>query len=105
VVDGPLISAYKHKLVAEASKARLPTIYGARDAVEVGGLMSYGTSFRETFRRAASYVDQILKGAKAGDLPIEEPTKFELVVNLNTARRLDLIIPESILVRADQIIR
>lgn len=105
VVDGPLVSTYKRKLVAQASKAHLPTIYGARDAVEVGGLMSYGTSFREIFRRAASYVDQILRGAKAADLPIEEPTKFELVINLGTAKSLGLTLPESILLRADEVIR
>ena len=105
VMDGPQVSTFKEKLVRASLRSRLPSMYGARDAVEVGGLMSYGTNFRETFRRAASYVDRILKGAKPSDLPIEEPTRFELVVNLNAAHALGLAIPQSILERADEVIK
>jgi putative ABC transport system substrate-binding protein len=88
-----------------ALKTRLPSIYGARGSVDEGGLMSYGPNFGDIFHRTAGYVDKILKGAKPGDLPIEQPTKFELVVNLNTAKALGITIPESILLRADEVIR
>jgi putative tryptophan/tyrosine transport system substrate-binding protein len=87
-----------------AIKHRLPTIYEDKLYVEVGGLMSYGPSFIDLFRRAASYVDRIFKGAKPGDLPIEQPTKFELAINLKTAKALGLTIPPSVLGRADQVI-
>jgi len=92
------------KLVRLALKHRLPGIYWARDYVEEGGLMSYGASFDDVGRRAAYFVDRILKGAKPADLPVEQPTKFELVINLKTAKALGLTIPRSILVRADQVI-
>jgi ABC transporter substrate binding protein len=84
--------------------ARLPAIYNSREWVEAGGLMSYGSNFLDLFRRAAGYVDKILRGAKAGDIPVEQPTKFDLVINLTTAKALGLSIPESFLVRADGVI-
>jgi len=87
-----------------AKQHRLPSIFGAREFVDAGGLMSYAPDFVETFRRAATYVDKILKGAKPADLPIEQPTKYELVVNLKTAKTLGLTIPQSVLIRADEII-
>ena len=83
---------------------RLPTIYNVREFVEAGGLMSYGPNFPDLFRRAADFVDKILRGAKPGDIPVEQPTKFDLVINLTTARALGLTIPESFLLRADEVI-
>jgi len=88
-----------------AQSSRLPSMYAAKEYVDVGGLMSYGPSVPGMFRRAAVYVDKILKGAKPGDLPVEQPTKFELVINLKTAKALGLTIPQSILVRADEVIQ
>jgi len=87
-----------------AASNRIPAIYEQRDFVDVGGLMSYGIDFVEHFRRAASFVDKVVKGAKPANLPIEQPTKFELVINLKTAKALGLNIPQSVLIRADQVI-
>ena len=101
---GAFTYAHRVKLVQLALKHRLPGIYWARDYVEAGGLMSYGASFDDVGRRAAYFVDRILKGAKPADLPVEQPTKFELVINLRTAKALGLTIPQTLLVRADQVI-
>ena len=87
-----------------AAKSRLPAMYGSNEFVDLGGLMSYGPSQPDLFRRAATHVDKLLKGAKPADLPVEQPTKFELVINLKTARALGLAIPQSVLARADQVV-
>src|SRR5262249_35285620 len=87
------------------AKNRLPGIFSSREWVKIGGLMSYGTNIPDLYRRAAAYVAQILQGAKPGDLPIEQPTKFELIINAKTAKALGLIIPQSVLTRADEIIQ
>jgi putative ABC transport system substrate-binding protein len=92
------------RIVELAAQSRLPAIYGAKESAEAGGLMAYGPNLRESYRRAATYVDKILKGAKPGDLPIEQPAKFEFVVNMKTAKALGLTIPPSLLLRADQVI-
>ena len=105
VVDNPLFYVQRVTLAQLAAKARLPAIYRTRIFVDAGGLMSYGASWLDQARRAAAYIDKILKGAKPGDLPIEQPTKLELVVNLRTAKVLGITIPQSILVRADEVIR
>ena len=91
-------------VTAMALGARLPTMHAEREYVEPGGLVSYGPVLVDLWRRAAEYVDKILRGAKPGDLPVEQPTKFELVINLTTAKALDLTIPESFLLRADEVI-
>ena len=93
-------------LIAElAVKSRLPSMYGDRVFVDSGGLISYGPDVLDSFRRAAKYVDKILKGAKPAELPVEQPTKFELVINLKTAKALNLTIPQSVLYRADKVIK
>jgi putative ABC transport system substrate-binding protein len=95
----------RRQLIDFAFKNRLPTMFMSREYGAAGGLMSYGPNFTDGFRHAARYVDKILKGAKAGELPIEQPTMFELVINLKTAKALGLTIPQSLLQRADQIIQ
>jgi putative ABC transport system substrate-binding protein len=95
----------RRRIVNAVVKDRLPAMFYFREFAEVGGLMSYGPNFRELFRRAATYVDKILKGAKPADLPVEQPTKFELVINLKTAKALGLTIPPSLLGRADEVIQ
>jgi putative ABC transport system substrate-binding protein len=105
VLPSNMFGSERRRLVELAAKNRLPAVYERREFVDDGGLMSYGTNFADLFRRAATYVDKILKGAKPADLPVEQPTKFELVLNLKTATALGLTIPQSLLVRADEIIR
>ena len=105
VFGDALLLARQKQITAFAAKHRLPAMYAIRDFADAGGLMAYAPGLAIQFRRAADFVDKILKGAKPGDLPIEQPTQFELVVNLKTARALGLKIPESILLRADEVIR
>jgi putative ABC transport system substrate-binding protein len=104
VLAEPLFTVHRARLADLAVKNGLPAMYGGREYPEAGGLMSYGPDLRDNTRRAATYVDKILKGAKPADLPIEQPTKFELVINLKTAKALGLTIPRSVLLRADQLI-
>ena len=104
VASDPLMNTNRIRISTLALGARLPTMHGVRDYVEAGGLMSYGSSIVDQYRRAADYVDKILRGAKPGELPVEQPTKFDLVINLTTAKVLGLTIPESFLLRADEVI-
>jgi putative ABC transport system substrate-binding protein len=104
VAPDPLLNADRIRISALALTARLPTMYGIRENVDAGGLISYGPDYGDQFRRAAEYVDKILRGAKPGDLPIEQPTKFELVVNLRTAKALGISIPSTLLSLADEVI-
>jgi ABC-type uncharacterized transport system substrate-binding protein len=105
VFPSPMFYVNHRRLVDLASKHRLPAVYVFREAVEAGGLMSYGADVPDLLRRAAAHVDKILKGAKPADLPVEQPTKFELVINMKTAKMLGLTIPPSVLARADEIIQ
>jgi putative ABC transport system substrate-binding protein len=105
VFSTPMFSSERKRLVDLAAKNRLPTMYSFRGYVDAGGLMAYGPNLADLARRAATYVDKILKGAKPGDLPAEQPTKFELVINLKTAKALGLTIPQSLLGRADEVIQ
>jgi putative ABC transport system substrate-binding protein len=102
--DDALFTTHRARLVALAAASRLPVIYGIREMVEIGGLMSYGTHISDQWQRAATYVDKILKGAKPADLPVEQPAKFELFINLKTAKALGLTVPPALLLRADQVI-
>jgi putative ABC transport system substrate-binding protein len=104
VASDPLLYANRVRINTLALGARLPTMHAAREYVEAGGLMSYGANFPDLFRRAGDYVDKILRGAKPADLPVEQPTKFDLVVNLITARVLGLTMPPTVLARADEVI-
>jgi putative tryptophan/tyrosine transport system substrate-binding protein len=102
---GPLITANERRIVGFASKSRLPSMYVNRETVDAGGLMSYGADIADSYRRVAYFVDRILKGAKPTDLPVEQPTKFELVISLKTAKQIGLTIPPNVLARADKVIR
>jgi putative ABC transport system substrate-binding protein len=104
-VNSPLTSAYRPIIIEFATKNRLPTMFSSRAEVEAGGLMAYAPSLLDAFRRTAGYVDKILKGANPGDLPIEQPTRYDLIVNLQTAKVLRLTLPQSLLLRATEIIR
>jgi putative ABC transport system substrate-binding protein len=104
VVGDALVITHRVRINTLALIARLPTIYVVREYVEAGGLMSYGPNFPDLFRRAADYVDKILRGAKPGEIPVEQPTKFDLAINLTTAKALGLTVPESFLLRADEVI-
>jgi putative ABC transport system substrate-binding protein len=103
VVD-QLVVANLMRILTFALSARLPMIFSTRDFVRSGGFMSYGPNYSDMFRRSADYVDKILRGMKPGDIPVEQPTKFELVINVTTAKAIGITIPESFLLRADEII-
>jgi putative ABC transport system substrate-binding protein len=105
VTSGGLMNANQKRIVDFALMGRLPSVYYYREAVDAGGLMSYGADIADTYRRVAYYVDKILKGAKPADLPVERPTKFELVINLKTAKQIGLMIPQKVLGRADKVIK
>jgi putative ABC transport system substrate-binding protein len=105
VLASPIIESHRTQIADLAAKNRLPAIYYAPEFVEAGGLMSYGTSFADLFRRTATYVDKILKGRTPADLPVEQPTKFELVINLKAAKQIGLTIPPNVLARADRVIK
>jgi len=105
VLADPFTLNQRARIVEFAAEHRLPAIYENSDFVEAGGLMSYGPNVSDLYRRAASYVDKILRGAKPGDLPIEQPTKFELVINLKTANALGITVPPALLARADEVIQ
>jgi putative tryptophan/tyrosine transport system substrate-binding protein len=105
VLGGELMIANEKRTIGFALKSRLPSVYGNKEAVDAGGLMSYGADQAESYRRVAYYVDRILKGAKPADLPVEQPTKFELVINLKTAKQIGLTIPPEVLARANRLIK
>ena len=105
IQPNPVATANRVQLVGFAQKNRLPAMYGTQEYVESGGLMAYGASGAQRWRRAATFVDKILKGANPGDLPVEQPTKLDLVVNLKAAKAIGLTIPPSLLRRADRVIQ
>jgi putative ABC transport system substrate-binding protein len=105
VAGGRLMSDHQKRIVGFTLKNRLPSTYPYIEAVDAGGLMYYGADLADSYRRVAYYVDKILKGAKPADLPVEQPTKFELVINLKTAKQIGVTIPPNVLARADKVIR
>jgi putative tryptophan/tyrosine transport system substrate-binding protein len=105
VLSGPLMGASGKRIAALAIKSRIPSVYSNRSYVEAGGLMSYGADLADSYRRVAYFVDRILKGAKPADLPVEQPKKFELVINLKTAKQIGVTVPQSLLYRADKVIK
>jgi putative ABC transport system substrate-binding protein len=104
LVDAMFVD-HRKRIAELAAKSRLPTVYGLTDHVEAGGLIAYGANVADLYRRAAVYVDKILKGAKPADLPVEQPTKFEFIINLKAAKQIGLTIPQSVLFRADKVIK
>ena len=104
VAADPVLNTNRMRVAILAVGARLPTMYGIREPIETGGLMYYGPNFADLYRRSADFVDKILRGTKPGDIPVEQPTKFDLVINLSTAKALGLTIPEAFLLRADEVI-
>src|SRR5215472_8056006 len=104
ICSDPVVFTNLVRINILAAAARVPTNYGRREYVEAGGLMSYGANYPDLFRRAAEFVDKILHGAKSAELPVEQPTKFDLVINLTTAKALGLTVPETLLARADEVI-
>ena len=105
LLPGPVMPTHRTEVINLAAKSRLPAMYFRSDFVEAGGLMTYNVNYNDLFRRSAIYVDKILKGAKAGDLPVEQPKKFELVINLKTAKQIGLTIAPNVLNRADRVIK
>ena len=105
VLTGPIVNSQRKEIADLAAKSRIPAIFPFPEYVEIGGLMSYGANVADLYRRAATYVDKILKGAKPADLPVEQPTKFEFIVNLKAAKQIGLTIPPTVLARADRVIR
>jgi len=105
VPGGPIMNTYRKQIAGFALKNRLPSVYSRREFVDAGGLIAYGTDLVHSYRRVAYYIDRILKGAKPADLPVEQPTKFELVINLKTAKQIGVTIPPSVLARADRVIK
>jgi putative ABC transport system substrate-binding protein len=104
VVPDPLVGANRTRIITLALAARLPAIYGSREYVDAGGLISYGPNLPDLFRRAGDYVDKILRGAKPADIPVEQPTKFDFVLNLTTAKAMGLTVPPTLVSRADAVI-
>jgi putative ABC transport system substrate-binding protein len=105
VTPDPVFTAGRKRIIDFVNTRQVPSMFFSSDFVDAGGIMSYGPSFTESYRRAATYVDKILKGAKPADLPVEQPTKFELVINLKTAKQIGLTIPPNVLARANRVIR
>ena len=105
MLAGPIFTSHRKQLVDLAVKSRLPAIYDRAEFVEDGGLMFYGASYIDLYRRAATFVDKILKGRKPADLPVEQPIKFEFIVNLKAAKQIGLTVPPNVLVRANKVIR
>src|SRR5262249_58445333 len=104
LVAAPSLAAHSRRVAELVARSRLPAMYGARPYVDAGGLMSYSADLYDIYRRSASFVDKILKGAKPADLPVEQPTKFELVINLRAAKSIGLIVPPQLLSRADEVL-